>query len=433
MSTVRRILVVAATWLGMLLISVSASAAAPIDKAETALRTANLYVDPQAAKGITIERAKLASAIPDKVKIAVLPKTAGSPTVLASQLIAALDPSRKGLTVGVFVSDASGYLFGADSSATCVGYASERAAAAERANRSQLLADHDVTPLLEDFAQAVVDGPKLGTSACGSTTGGAAASPKKSDNGSGAWPWIIGIGVVGAGGIGGLAWYRRRQRKRELDLARAKVMPYYDRLASEVSSLDPEDDDTAQQAIADAAERFDAAGAQLATADSVEKFAQARRTTLEGLHAAVTARKALGLDPGPELPPIDPPRGEQLTEAREVTVQGKAYQGYPDYTPGAPYYYGGGYGVPGGWYGTPFWETLLIGSVLTGGLGGWGGGGFGSGYDSGYQSGYDAGQDAADDGSARDVGADWGSGADVGGDWGGGGGDSGGGDSGGSW
>jgi hypothetical protein len=440
MSIARRILVVAAAWLGMLAVSIPASATAPIDTAEAALQTANLYVDPQAAKEIKIERPTLASAIPDKVKIAVLPKTAGSPTALAGQIIAALDPSRKGLTVGVFVSDASGYLFGADSSASCVGYASEKARAADRANRSQLLANHDVTPLLADFAQSVADGPRLGTSACGSAAGGAAASPKKSDNGSGAWPWIIGIGVVGAGGIGGLAWYRRRQKKRELDLARAKVMPYYDRLASEVSSLDPKDDDTALQAIADASERFDAAGSQLATADSVEKFAQARRTTLEGLHAAVTARKALGLDPGPELPPIDSPRGEQLAEAREVNVQGKAYQGYPDYTPGAPYYYGGGYGVPGGWYATPFWETLLIGSVLTGGLGGWGGGGYGSGYDSGYQSGYDAGQGVADDQGTGDVGSDWGSGSvgsdwgggDVGGDWGGGG-DSGGGDSGGSW
>ncbi|HYU65462.1 MAG TPA: hypothetical protein VEK09_01815, partial [Jatrophihabitantaceae bacterium] len=249
MSTARRILVVAAAGLGMLAASMPASAAPPIDTAEAALQTANLYVDPQVAKGIKIDRSKLVSDMPAGVKIAVLPKSAGSPTVLAGQIVAALDPSRKGLTVGVFVSDASGYLFGADSSASCVGYASEKAVAAERANKSQLLSDHDVTPLLDDFAQSVADGPKLGTSACGSTAGGAAASPKKSDNGSGAWPWIIGIGVVGAGGIGGLAWYRRRQKKRELDLARAKVMPYYDRLASEVSSLDPKDDDTA---IADA-------------------------------------------------------------------------------------------------------------------------------------------------------------------------------------
>ena len=178
-------------------------------------------------------------------------------------------------------------------------------------------------------------------------------------------------------------------------------MPYYDRLANEVNTLDPKDNATARQAVADASERFSSAGSQLATADSVEKFAQARRTTLEGLHAAVTAREALGLDPGPPLPPMDGSSADQLSEPREVTVQGTSYQGYPSYTPGAPYYYGGGYGVPGGWYATPFWETLLIGSVLTGGLGGWGGGGYGYGYDSGYQSGYDAGQDSANDAAAR--------------------------------
>ena len=141
--------------------------------------------------------------------------------------------------------------------------------------------------------------------------------------------------------------------------------------------------------------------------------------------------------PGPELPPIAPSYGEQLGAPREVTVGGKAYQGYPEYTPGAPYYYGGGGGAPGGWYSFPFWETLLLGSVLSGGLGGWGGGGYSSGYDQGYQAGENAADDrtpdSGDSGSWR--GSDWdsgGSGGDSGGwggsDWdSGGGGDSGGG------
>ena len=197
--------------------------------------------------------------------------------------------------------------------------------------------------------------------------GGTSAPAKKSGGGS-VWPWIAGIGVVGAGGIGGLVWYRRRRTKRELDQARAKVMPYYDRLANEVNTLDPKDNATARQAVADAAERFTSAGSQLATADSVEKYAQARRTTLEGLYAAVTARR--GTRPRPRTgAPVDRRLVRRSAErAREVTVQGTSYQGYPDYTPGAPYYYGGGGGVPGGWYSFPFWETLLIGSVLTGGL-----------------------------------------------------------------
>ena len=104
-------------------------------------------------------------------------------------------------------------------------------------------------------------------------------------------------------------------------------MPYYDRLANEVNTLDPKDNATARQAVADASERFNSAGSQLDTADSVEKYAAARRTTLEGLYAAVTARKALGLDPGPELPPIEEPRGDQLTKAQQVTVQGQTYPG----------------------------------------------------------------------------------------------------------
>jgi hypothetical protein len=213
-----------------------------------------------------------------------------------------------------------------------------------------------------------------------------------------------------------------------------------------VNGLEPGQNPSARQAIADAAERFMSAGSQLASADSVEKYAQARRTTLEGLNAARTARLALGVDPGPALPSIGEPGRDQLDAPRQVTVRGQTYQGYPEYTPGAPYYFGGGYGVPGGWYGVPFWETLLLGSVLTGG---WGG--YGSGYDTGYLTGYNAGENADADadagaetgnggwgdsggGGSWGDGGGWGGGGDSGGggDWGGGGGDSsGGGDSGG--
>ncbi len=245
---------------------------------------------------------------------------------------------------------------------------------------------------------------------------------------------------------------RREQRiaQRSLSDARAQVTPYYDRLANEVNTIDPGDNATARQAMADASERFTSAGGQLAAADSLEKYAQARRTTLEGLYAARTARTALGLDPGPQLPPIAQSTGEHLSRPQEVTVQGQTFQGYPAYTPGAPYYYGGGYGVPGGWYGVPFWETLLLGSVLTGGFGGgWGGfgggwGGYGAGYDTGYDAGYNAGEDVGDrsGGGWGDSGGggDWGNGggwgdSGGGGDWGGGGGEGGGGDNGGggSW
>jgi hypothetical protein len=420
--------------------SASASAADPVVEAEARLRSANLYVDPGVTGFVKVDQTKVVGSVPDGVKIAVLPASAGSPVQLAGQIGQAIDPVAK--VVGVFTADPGHFAFGAGSSAYCNGYANAKAEAALAANRDQMRQTHDITELLRDFAVSVASGPARGSSACGSAQGGGAqggggGTTAEKDKGSAVWPWVLGIGVVGAGGMGGLAWYRRRRKKRELDAARTKVMPYYDRLANEVSTIDPKDNDVAQQAMADASERFNTAGAQLGTADSVEKFAQARRTTLEGLYAARTAREAVGLDEGAPLPPVSDARGDQLSEAQEVTVQGQTFQGYPSYTPGAPYYYGGGYGVPGGWYSTPFWETLLLAGVLSGGFGGWGGGGFGYGYDSGYQSGYDAGRDSTDGSSSSgdDGGGssgDWGGG---GGDWGGGGGGDwgGGGDGGGSW
>jgi hypothetical protein len=423
-----RLLLAAAASVGVLALAAPSAVADPVSDAVASLHSAGLYVDPTVTE-FKIDKGAVVNALTDDVKIAILPASAGSAYPLAAQIGKTLDPDAKGLTVGVLTSD---HRLSAASSKYCAGWADQKAQAAVAAHREQLRATEDVTALLTDFANSVKTGPVAGSSACG---GAAVASGTKKDSGGSVWPWIIGLGVVGAGGIGGLAWYRRRRRKRELETARAKVMPYYDRLASEVNTIEPGEDDVAVRAMADASERYEAATMSLDTADSVEKYAQARRATLEGLYAARTARKALGLDEGPPLPVVADTVGDQLSEPQEVSVQGKTYQGYPDYRPGAPYYYGGGYGVPGGWYATPFWETLLIGSVLTGGFGGWGGGGYGAGYDSGFE----AGRDSVD--TSSDAGGDWGSsgGGDWGGgggDWGGGGGDWGGGggsDSGGSW
>jgi hypothetical protein len=422
-----RLLLAAAASVGVLALAMPSAVADPVSDAEGKLRNASLYVDPSVTGFVKLNQDAVASSLPDGVKIAVLPLSAGSPTALAKQIGETISPAAR--VVGVFTASADQFEFGAGSSAYCAGWAGERAASALAANREQMVKTHDITGLLTDFGNSVKTGPAAGSSACGGGT--AAASGTKKDSGGSVWPWIIGIGVVGAGGIGGLAWYRRRQRRRELETARAKVMPYYDRLATEVNTIEPADNDVAVRSMADASERYEAATMLLDTADSVEKYAQARRATLEGLYAAQTARKALGMDEGPPLPAIADTVGDQLTEPQEVSVQGKTYQGYPDYRPGAPYYYGGGYGVPGGWYATPFWETLLIGSVLAGGFGGWGGGGYGAGYDTGFEAGRDS-VDTSTGGDWGSGGGDWGGG---GGDWGGGGGDwgGGGGDSGGSW
>ena len=429
MRSIRLLLAAAASLAALALAAPAAVAADPVSEAAAHLGTASLYVDPSVAGVVKVNQNAVESALPDGVKIAVLPLSAGSPTSLARQIAENMSPIPR--VVGVFTASANQFEFGAGSSVYCTGWAGERAASALAANREQMIKTKDITGLLTDFGNSVRSGPALGSTACG---GAAAASGTKKDSGGSVWPWIIGIGVVGAGGIGGLAWYRRRQRKRELQTARVKVTPYYDRLAGEVNTIEPGENDVAIRAMADASERYEAATMLLDTADSVEKYSQARRATLEGLYAARTARKALGLDEGPPLPAVADTVGDQLREPQEVSVQGKSYQGYPDYRPGAPYYYGGGYGVPGGWYSTPFWETLLIGSVLAGGFGGWGGGGYGAGYDSGFEAGRDS-VDTSSGGDWGSGGGDWGSG---GGDWGsgGGGGDWGGGggsDSGGSW
>jgi hypothetical protein len=391
-------------------------ARADVPAAISALGSANLYVDD--AAGAKLDQSAAAGALNGSIKIAVLPAGAGDPGALARQIGQALGGR---VTVGVFV----GHSFNAGSNVLCAGQAGTLAAKAVADNRAQLQSTEDLTSTISDFAQLVGR-----TNAC-RTGSGAGSSGSSSSGGSSNTGWIaLGVlGVLGAGAVAGLVgWRRRRDRLRLLD-ERAQVQPYFDRLASEVSSLDPVGNPTARQALADASERLNSAGSQLSGASRPAQIQAARRTTLEGLQAVRTTRVALGLDPGPELPPMAQTQAPQLTEPQQVQAGGQLVQGYPSYQPGAPYYFAGGGGYAGGWYATPFWQTLLIAEALSPGWG-WGGGwgGYGSGYGSGYDSGFQAGQDSAQPSSGGDWsggGGDWGGGG--GGDWGGGGGDSGGG------
>ena len=249
--------------------------------------------------------------------------------------------------------------------------------------------------------------------------------------------------VLLALGGGGFALYRRsakKKRDRDNQGLRADVESLYNRLGSDVSTLDAKGDQLALQALSDASERYNATGSALATADTPGEFAAARRTAVEGLVAAQTARKQLGLDPGPEIP-LPPGSGPQLSAEQRVRFGDEEYDGSPNYRPGNGHYYGGGnvngQMVPGGWYSQPFWTPFLLGSVLSGGLGGgglFGGGGYGGG---GYERGYEEGRENAQDDHRSDGGGggDWGGGGDGGGggDWGGGGDGGGGGGGGGDW
>jgi hypothetical protein len=261
--------------------------------------------------------------------------------------------------------------------------------------------------------------------------------------------------------VAGVVLYTRRggaaREQQRLDDARAEAQRWYERLGGQVMNLQG-DNPAAQQALTDAGERYNAAGGQLQQAKTVNQFALARESALEGLAYARAARLAMGLDPGPDLPPLSSAQGAgALTKEREVSVQGQQYRAGPQPGADTPYYYPGGRvggrPVPSGWYSTPVWKTALgAGAGALGGLlifdalfspafgdagygdgfaaGGFDGNGFdGNGFDgNGFDgNGFDG--NGFDNGGGNDFSGsgDFGGGDFGGGDFGGGGGDFGGG------
>jgi hypothetical protein len=185
------------------------------------------------------------------------------------------------------------------------------------------------------------------------------------------WWVLLALVVVGA-----VVWWRRAAaaaRARRLADARADAQRWYERLGGQVMNL-LGDAPAVRQALVDAGERYTAAGSQLEQARTVHQYELARETALEGLTYARAARVALGLDPGPELPPLAAARGAgALTRDREVTVQGQVFKAGPQPGSDTPYYYPGGrvHGrpVPAGWYSQPVWRTALAtGAGVLGGM-----------------------------------------------------------------
>ena len=231
-----------------------------------------------------------------------------------------------------------------------------------------------------------------------------------------------------------------RQQSR-LEDARADAQRWYERLGGQVMNLHA-DDPAARQALADASERYNAAGGQLQQATTARQFELARESALEGLMYVRAARVAMGLDPGPDVPPLPSAQGVgHLTKEREVNVQGQQYKAGPQPGADTPYYYPGGHvqgrPVPAGWYSTPWWKTALgTGAGVLGGLlifdalfsPAFGDTGYGDGYQDGFQDaaqdsdggGYDGGADNAGDFGGGDYGGDYGGGDFGGGDFGGG-------------
>jgi hypothetical protein len=223
--------------------------------------------------------------------------------------------------------------------------------------------------------------------------------------------------------------------------AKADARRVIDRLGGQVLNLSGTDD-ASKQAIADASERFNAAGAQIDQATTAKQALLAKESAMEGLYYVRAARTAMGMDPGPELESLS---GQQsagtVTEDRRVEFEGRQIEASPNPTERTPNYYPGGRvagrPVPAGWYSEPWWKPALVAgawgvgsvflfSALFSGMGGVGydAQGFENGYGDGYADGLDAGQDGGDYGDG---------GGDMGGDGGGWGGDSWGGGDGGGW
>ena len=250
--------------------------------------------------------------------------------------------------------------------------------------------------------------------------------------------------IVVVGAIGLVVWSASRNTANRsaasLADAKADARRVIDRLGGQVINLTGTDD-ASKQALADASERFNAAGAQIDQATTAKQALLAKDSAMEGLYYVRAARTAMGMDPGPELESLNGQKSAgTVTEDRRVEFEGREIEASPNPTERTPNYYPGGRvagrPVPAGWYSEPWWKPALVAgawgvgsvflfSALFSGMGG---------------VGYDAQAFEGGQGEGGDYGADGGDygGGDGGGDMGGGdgggwGGDSWGGGDGGGW
>lgn len=182
---------------------------------------------------------------------------------------------------------------------------------------------------------------------------------------------VIVLALV-AGGVW-LARQRAEAKRRELADAESEARRWVERLGGSVLNLEGTDE-ASKQALADAAERYTAAGSQLDRAHTPAQYRQVTESAYEGLYYVRAARTAMGLDPGPELPPLPGQRqAGAVTEARDVDVRGHQYSASPNPSDRNAHYYPGGTvagrPVPAGWYSEPWWKTALV-------AGAWGVGSF---------------------------------------------------------
>jgi hypothetical protein len=116
---------------------------------------------------------------------------------------------------------------------------------------------------------------------------------------------ILVVAALFTAGAGALALTVRAHLRRRLDDARAEARHWVERLGGELLVLDSaaaRSGDVGPAGLAEAAERFTAAGAELGTARTPRQCRLAQQSAVEGLHHVRTARKELRLDAGPRVP-----------------------------------------------------------------------------------------------------------------------------------
>lgn len=198
--------------------------------------------------------------------------------------------------------------------------------------------------------------------------------------------------------VAGVVWLVRQrsaEKANELEDAKSEARRWVERLGGQVYALTGTDD-ASKQALADASERFTAAGSQMEQARTTAQARQVTETAYEGLYYVRAARTAMGIDPGPELPPLPgQARAGAVTENREVEVEGRTYGASPQPSDRNSHFYPGGTvagrPVPRGWYSEPWWKPALVAGawgmgsalLLTSLLGGMSGAAYADGFSDG--------------------------------------------------
>lgn len=176
--------------------------------------------------------------------------------------------------------------------------------------------------------------------------------------------WLIVIVIVCVGALLYLRAEQNKRNARELEEAQADARVTIERLGGQVYQLTPRNE-AARQALADASERYNAAGGQIDRAGSPAQARLAKQSALEGLYYIRAARVAMDMDPGPPIPAID---GQDIAgavdEKRTIAHNGRSITASPAPSAGTPNYFPGGRvagrPVPAGWYSEPWWKPALI-------------------------------------------------------------------------